>query len=131
LPVLISRVLSGKISQLNFLIMLGFAATLAMLYIGFHVYSYSLSEGISDCSKRRTFLREQKIWLLADYNTLIAPAKIIPEVEKMGMRQGSSVNISELTLYRNNNLFKNGEEDPAKVSNLTERKNILFGNTEN
>ncbi len=76
-------------------------------------------------------MREKKIWLLADYNTLIAPAKILPEVEKMGMRQGSSVNISELTLYRNNNLFKNGEEDPEKVSSLTERKNILFGNTEN
>lgn len=127
----VNRVLEGKISQLNFLILLGFAATLAMLYIGLHVYSYSLSEGISSCSKKCNFLREKKVWLMADYNRLIAPERVIPEVEKMGMKQGSSLNINELTLYRNHQLFKSGEEDPERVTSLTEHKNTPFSSTEN
>ena len=131
MQVLINRVLAGKISQLNFLILLGFAATLAMLYIGLHVYSYSLSEGISSRSKKCTFLREKKIWLLADYNRLIAPERIIPEVRKMGMRQGSSMNINDLTLYRKNQLFKRGEEYPTRVSSVIEQKSEPFGSMEN
>jgi hypothetical protein len=102
-----------------------------MLYIGLHVYSYSLSEGISGCSKRCTYLREKKIWLLADYNRLIAPERIIPEVKKMGMRQGSSMNINELTLYRKNQLFKGREEDPTRLSSVIEQKIMPFGSTEN
>jgi len=131
IQVIVNRVLEGKISQLNFLILLGFVATLAMLYIGLHVYSYSLSEGISTCSKKCTFLREKKVWLVSDYNRLVAPERIIPEVEKMGMKQGSSMNINELTLYINHQLIKSREEVPERVTSLTGHKNTPFSSTEN
>ena len=133
LQILVSRMFSGKISQLNFLILLGLTASLAMLYIGLHVYSYSLSEEISGSLKKRTFLREKKVWLLADYNRLIAPERIIPEVERMGMKQGSSMDVNKLTLYRNKRLFRNINEDPEKVTSIAKKEILIFGddNVEN
>ncbi len=117
-PLILKRTVQGRITSVNFLILVGFAATLALFYICMHVYSYTLSEQLSSASARARFLREKKIWLMADYNGLISPDKIIPEVQKMGMRPGSRVDISELTLYRNDRLLTNGGKQVSKVSSI-------------
>jgi len=118
MPLIVRRTMQGRITPVNFLILVGFAATLALFYICMHVYSYTISEQLSSASARARFLREKRIWLMADYNSLISPDKIIPEVQRMGMRPGSRVDISELTLYGNDRLLTNDNKQVSKVSSI-------------
>lgn len=129
--VIIKRILEGRITPVNFLILVGFAASLALLYICLHVYSYTLSEQVNSASSRARFLREKKIWLMADYNKLTSPEKIIPEVQKMGMRPGSSVDISELTLYRRSRPFEGDASEVPEVSSVETGAGLTDDNLEN
>jgi len=103
---IVQRILTGKITPFSFLILLGFIASLTLLYIYMQVHCSSLSERINSCSREMRSLRKQNIRLTVEYNQLIKPERIIPRALKLGMKRGSSHSISDLTLERNQRLFR-------------------------
>jgi len=108
---IVQKILAGKITPFNFLVLLGFIASLSLLYIYMQVYSSSLSERINRSSKKLRSLRKDNIRLTVEYNSLIKPERIIPRALKLGMKRGSSYSISDLTMNRNQRLFKDKEPD--------------------
>lgn len=108
---LVQKILAGKITPFNFLVLLGFIASLSLLYIYMQVYSSSLSERINRSSKYLRSLRKDNIRLTVEYNSLIKPERIIPRALKLGMKRGCSYSISDLTLNRNQRLFKDKEPE--------------------
>lgn len=108
---IVQKILAGKITPFNFLVLLGFIASLSLLYIYMQVYSSSLSERINRSSKKLRSLRKNNIRLTVEYNSLIKPERIIPRALKLGMKRGSSYSISDLTLNRNQRLFKDKESE--------------------
>jgi cell division protein FtsL len=102
---LVQKILTGRITPFNFLILLGFVASLTLLYICLQIYSSNLSERINSSSKTMRSLRKENIRLTVEYNRLIKPERIIPKALKLGMKRGSSYNINDLTLERNQRLF--------------------------
>ena len=104
--IVLRKTFEGRLSPLNFLLILGFFSSLVMLYISLHVHFYSLSERISEGEKRREMLREEKIYLIAEHDRLTSHERIVPIVQDLGFRAGYSSEISRVALYDDRKQFK-------------------------
>ncbi len=96
---LIRRALEGNMSPFNFALVLGFFSSLVILYIALHVHCYTVSEGITDSTEKLELLLDQNAFLTARYNDLVSPDRIIPLVERMGMRPGTPEQVRRFALY--------------------------------
>ncbi len=103
----IRRTLEGRLSPLNFLLILGFFSSLVMLYISLHVHFDTLSAMISEGVDTKEMLSEEKIFLTAEYDRLSSHERIIPLVLDQGLRAGFSREISRVALYNDRRQFKN------------------------
>jgi hypothetical protein len=86
---LIRKALEGRVSPLNFLLLLGFFSTLVLMYISLHVYFFSLSNEVASCRERLEYQMDLNARLTAEYNRLVSPARIIPLAVDLGLRAGS------------------------------------------
>lgn len=96
---IIKRALEGRITPLNFLLVLGFFSSLVLFYISLHVYLFTVSKDLNTSRERRAQIMDQNVRLSARYNDLVAPEHVIPIVEKMGLTAGSPDDIERLALY--------------------------------
>jgi hypothetical protein len=115
---IIKRALEGRISPLNFLLILGFFCSLVLLYISLHVYFFSMSQDISERRDKLDVLIDNNVRLTAEYNDLISPDRIIPIVRELGMRAGSPSEIKRLALYESKE--RRGSESIAWAQGGTE-----------
>jgi hypothetical protein len=95
---LVKRALEGRITPLTFLLILGFFSTLVLLYISLHVYFFNISNEISASSERVDTLMDANVRLMASYNVLAAPGRIIPMARDLGMRAGATEEVRRLAL---------------------------------
>jgi len=98
LHLLIKRALQGRVTPLSFLLILGFFSSLVLLYISLHVYFFNISNDILASSERVDVLMETNVRLMAAYNELAAPGRIIPMARGFGMQAGSTDEVQRLTL---------------------------------
>lgn len=109
---IIRRALEGNVSPLNFALVLGFFSSLVILYIALHVHCYSVSENLNERTEQLELLLDQNAFLTARYNDLVAPDRIIPLVEQMGMRPGSPEEVRRFALYE----YRDGEPEEIERS---------------
>ena len=95
---LVKRALEGRITPLTFLLILGFFSTLVLLYISLHVYFFNISNEISASSERVDTLMDANVRLMASYNVLAAPGRIIPMARDLGMRAGATEEVRRFAL---------------------------------
>jgi cell division protein FtsL len=98
LSLVLKRALEGRISPVTFLLVLGFFSTLVLLYISLHVYLFNVSNEIAVSSERVDALMDANVRLMASYNVLASPGRIIPMARDLGMRAGSSDEVHRLAL---------------------------------
>jgi hypothetical protein len=101
ITILIKRALEGNVSPLNFVLILGFFSSLVLLYIALHVHCYAVSQDINENSDELEILSDRNAVLMARYNDLVSPDRIIPLAEKMGMRPGTPEEVRRFALYEN------------------------------
>ncbi|MBN1884975.1 MAG: hypothetical protein JW876_05580 [Candidatus Krumholzibacteriota bacterium] len=99
IPTIVRQALHGRLSSLNFLLLLGFFSTIVLLYISLHVHFFSISQQIADSTDRLEMLRGRNVVLTASYNDLVSPERIIPIATGYGMRAGSPGEMTRLALY--------------------------------
>jgi cell division protein FtsL len=95
---LVKRALEGRVTPLTFLLILGFFSTLVLLYISLHVYFFNISNEISTSSERVDALMDANVRLMASYNVLASPGRIIPMARELGMRAGATEEVHRLAL---------------------------------
>jgi hypothetical protein len=83
------RVLEGRVSPLEYIALIGSFSTLVLLYISLHVCFFNLSKEIAAEGDRFETLLERNVRLMARYNELAAPARIIPLAIGYGMQPGT------------------------------------------
>lgn len=98
LYLMIKRALEGRVTPLTFLLILGFFSSLVLLYISLHVYFFNISNTIVASSERVDALMDANVRLMASYNELTAPGRIIPLAQALGMRAGASEEVQRLAL---------------------------------
>jgi len=118
---IVKRALQGRITPLTFLLILGFFSSLVLLYISLHVYFFNISNDIAASSKRVDALRDTNVRLMAAYNELSAPGRIIPMAQGLGLRAGATDEVRRLAL-RFDAKSVHGEPSwaQAKIENLLE-----------
>jgi hypothetical protein len=122
---IIKKILEGRISPLNFLLILGFLSTLVLLYVSLHVHFLSVSRDIRDCREKLLMLRDQKARLTTRYNEMISPGQIIPAAKQLGLKPGDPGEIIRFALYR-------GGDEKHRVSSwsyasLSSADSLLYG----
>lgn len=97
---IIRRAFAGRVSPLNFLLVLGFFSTLVLLYISLHVHFFSISQNISHRCEKLSDLMDRNARLTAEFNEMISPERIIPIARgRLGMRAGSTEEVKRLAMY--------------------------------
>jgi hypothetical protein len=121
LHTIVRRALEGRLTPVIFLLILGFFSTLVLLYISLHVYFFNISNTIVASSERVDALIDSNVRLMAAYNYLAAPARIIPLAQELGLRTGSTDEVQRLAL-RFDAKSDHGEPSwaQAKIENLLE-----------
>ncbi len=109
---IVKKVLEGRISPLNFMIMLGFFSTLILFYISLHVHFLSMAADIRDCRERLLMMRDQNARLTTRYNEMISPSRIIPAARQLGLKAGKHGEIIRFALYGG----KEGDDDNSSRS---------------
>jgi hypothetical protein len=104
----IKRALEGRVTPLTFLLILGFFSSLVLLYISLHVYFFNISNEIVTNRERLDILMDANVRLMAVYNDLSSPGRIIPMAQGLGMRAGASEEVRRLALRRD---AKSGSEE--------------------
>jgi hypothetical protein len=92
------RVLEGRVSPLQFIVLLGSFSTLVLLYISLHVCSFNISTEIDAANERVEALMERNVGLMSRYNELAAPSRIVPLALGLGMRPGSGEDVERLAV---------------------------------
>ena len=117
----VKRALEGRVTPLTFLLILGFFSTLVLLYISLHVYFFNISNTIVASSERVDALIDANVRLMAAYNELTAPSRIIPLAQGLGMRAGSAEEVQRFAL-RLDATSAQGEPSwaQARIENLLE-----------
>ncbi len=95
----IKKALEGRISPVNFLLIVGFFSSLVLLYISLHVHFQTLSGQINSGVLRADKLSEEKIFLTAEHNRLTSPDRIIPLVQELGLKAGSMEEMKRVACY--------------------------------
>lgn len=108
------RVLEGRVSPLQFLIIVGAFATLLLLYISLHVCFFTLSTELEAANVHRDALTESNARLIERYNELAAPARIIPLARDLGMRAGAHDEVERFAL--DEEALRGGEPSWAQAS---------------
>jgi hypothetical protein len=118
---IVKRALQGRITPLTFLLILGFFSSLVLLYISLHVYFFNISNDIAASSERVDALMDTNVRLMAVYNDLAAPGRIIPMAQGLGLRAGATDEVRRLAL-RFDAKSVHGEPSwaQAKIENLLE-----------
>jgi hypothetical protein len=118
---IVKRALQGRITPLTFLLILGFFSSLVLLYISLHVYFFNISNDIVASSERVDALMDTNVRLMAVYNDLAAPGRIIPMAQGLGLRAGATDEVRRLAL-RFDAKSVHGEPSwaQAKIENLLE-----------
>ena len=118
---IVRRAIEGRLTPLSFLLIVGFFSTLVLLYISLHVYFFNISNDIAASSERADALMDANVRLMAVYNGLAAPGRIIPLAQGLGMRAGSTDEVRRLALRFD---AKSAHGEPswaqAKIENLLE-----------
>ena len=96
----IKRALEGRLTPLTFLLILGFFSSLVLLYISLHVYFFNMSKEMVASGERLDVLMDANVRLMAVYNDLSSPGRIIPMARELGMRAGASEEVRRLALRR-------------------------------
>ena len=104
----IKRALEGRVTPLQFLLILGFFSSLMLLYISLHVHFFNMSNEIVMNRERLDVLMDANVRLMAVYNDLSSPGRIIPMAQGLKMRPGSSGEVRRLALRRG---AKSGAEE--------------------
>ncbi|MCK4237407.1 MAG: hypothetical protein KAX38_09840 [Candidatus Krumholzibacteria bacterium] len=130
ISLIVKRALQGRVSPLNFLLILGFFSSLVLLYISLHVQFFTISSDISEGSERRELLMDQNVRLTAVHNELTSPDRIIPIAKQFGMRAGSPDEIRRLALYKNREFYEKEAAGLTQVSVSSTRKDIRTIDTE-
>ncbi len=95
---IVKRALEGRVTPLTFLLILGFFSTLVLLYISLHVYFFNISNDIAASSERVDALMDANVRLMASYNVLASPGRIIPMARDLGLRAGATEEVQRLAL---------------------------------
>ena len=111
----IKRALEGRISPLNFLLIVGFFSSLILLYISLHVHFQTLSGELNEEVRLRQKLNEEKIFLTAEHDRLSSPERIIPLVQELGLRAGSSEEVKRVAFYNSRKLFRKESAGWAQI----------------
>jgi cell division protein FtsL len=98
LSLVLKKALEGRITPITFLLILGFFSTLVLLYISLHVHLFNVSNEIAASSERVDALMDANVRLMASYNVLASPGRIIPMARDLGMRAGSTEEVHRLAL---------------------------------
>ena len=118
---IVRRALERRVTPLSFLLIVGFFSTLVLLYISLHVYFFNISNDIAASRERVDALMDANVRLMAVYNELAAPGRIIPLAQELGMRAGSTDEVRRLALRFD---AKSAHGEPswaqAKIENLLE-----------
>jgi len=96
--VLVRRALEGKVGTVGLILILGFFSSLVLLYISLHVYFLDVSERIENDRTRLLRLTNDNLYLKSQYHELISPKKIIPLARRLGMRPGSSEEVTNVAV---------------------------------
>jgi cell division protein FtsL len=96
----VRRALEGRVTPLMFLIILGFFSSLVLLYISLNVHFFNMSNEIVASRERLDVLTNANVRLMAVYNELSAPGRIIPMAKGLGMRAGASEEMRRVALHR-------------------------------
>jgi hypothetical protein len=121
LEAIFKRALEGRITPLTFLLILGFFSSLVLLYISLHVYFFNISGDIVASSERVDALMDANVRLMAVYNELAAPGRIIPLAQGLGMRAGATDEVQRLALrYDSKSLRGEPSWAQANIENLLE-----------
>jgi len=117
----VKRALEGRVTPLTFLLILGFFSSLVLLYISLHVYFFNISNDIVASGERVDALMDANVRLVAVYNELASPGRIIPMAQGFGLRAGSTDEVRRLAL-RLDAKSVHGEPSwaQAKIENLLE-----------
>ncbi|UCF06680.1 MAG: hypothetical protein JSV33_06555 [bacterium] len=126
ISLIVKRALEGRISPLNFMLVLGFFSSLVLLYISLHVYLFTISKDITTNRERRAEMMDQNTRLTAIYNDLIAPERIIPLVERMGLRAGSGEEVKRFALYEYGTPQRTEAAGIARVSSRKSDEEIFL-----
>ncbi len=102
----IKKALEGRISPMNFLLIVGFFSSLVLLYISLHVHFQTLSGQINSGMVQAEKLGEEKILLTAEHNRLTSPDRIIPLVQELGLKAGSTEEVTRIACYDNRKQFR-------------------------
>jgi len=121
LYLVVKRALEGRVTPLTFLLILGFFSSLVLLYISLHVYFFNISNDIVASGERVDALMDANVRLMAVYNELASPGRIIPMAQGLGLRAGSTDEVRRLAL-RFDAKSVHGEPSwaQAKMENLLE-----------
>jgi hypothetical protein len=121
LYLVVKRALEGRVTPLTFLLILGFFSSLVLLYISLHVYFFNISNEIVASGERVDALMDANVRLMAVYNELASPGRIIPMAQGLGLRAGSTDEVRRLAL-RFDAKSVHGEPSwaQAKMENLLE-----------
>jgi cell division protein FtsL len=99
LSLIIKRTLEGRVGPLNFILLLGFVSSLLLLYISLHFCFFNISEQIEAGREREKALMNESVHLVALYNDLSSPERIIPLAKKLGMRASTPEEVERLAVF--------------------------------
>lgn len=127
----IKRTMEGRISPVNFLLIVGFFSSLVLLYISLHVHFQTLSGDINEAMRVKEKLNEEKTFLTAEHNRLISPDRIIPLVHELGLRAGSSDEVKRIAWYNSRNQYRKEAASWAQAGETRSRRDRPIPEPEN
>jgi hypothetical protein len=104
IALIVKRAIEGKISPLNFLIILGFFSSIVLLYVSFRVHYSTISEDINAGHSKLERLMNINAQLHGTYNDLTSYERIIPLALELGLRACSQGEVRRLAVYENEEL---------------------------
>jgi hypothetical protein len=102
----VKKTLEGRISPLNFMLILGFISSLVLLYSSLQVHFDNLASNIESEQRMKQMLIEEKAYLTANLNNLTSPERIIPLVTRLGMQAGTADDVRRIAYYENPELYR-------------------------
>jgi hypothetical protein len=122
IALIVKRAIEGKISPLNFLIILGFFSSIILLYISLRVHCSALSEDISTGHGKLERLMNANAQLHETYNDLTSYERIIPLALELGLRACSQGEVKRLAVYEREELEEKESVDWEQAEGPDSRK---------
>lgn len=106
-----SRLLEGRLSTLQFIVLIGSFSTLILLYISLQICFFNVSKELAREGKRADALMEHNVKLTARYNKMVSPERILPIAERYGLKPATSKNLKRIAVF---------EERTSRISSWAE-----------